>query len=101
MDLPSKEVKHAVFFPKKIHIRRIPTTTNVVFDDFLPSFIFIYVNACLTMWNLLIILWPLLFASLPQFSCGLFIPSEKTDKLAYHEKIYRGVTNKMYNINFV
>ena len=85
MDLPSKEVKHAVFFPKRIHIRRIPTTTNVVFDDFLPSFIFIYVNACLTMWNLLIMLWPLLFAFLPQFSYGMYIPSEKKKKLSHQD----------------
>ena len=32
-------------------------------------------------------LWPLLFASLPQFSYGLFIPSEKTEKLSYHEDV--------------
>ena len=89
MDLPSKKVKHAVFFlsQKDPYKKDIPTTTNVVFDDFLPSFIFIYVNACLTMWNLLIMLWPLLFAFLPQLSCGLFIPSEKTEKLSHQEDV--------------
>ena len=44
-------------FPQKQKMRE-DTKTNVV-CNFLPSFIFIYVNACLTMWKLLIMLWPL------------------------------------------